>query len=124
MFSIELKFTVDCLKFWFKRAHKINNLELRLEDKNEFIQKNKKTDATFCCLCNFFIESRATNGWSSHVFRAEHLFLENIYSEKQMKLMGIDNFDVYCEKLNSILNQIDTFCESIEFEIVLLSKKG
>lgn len=41
-----------------------------------------------------------------------------------MKLMGIDNFDVYCETINSILNHLDAFFESIEFESVLSSKKG
>ena len=36
MFSVELKFTVDCLKFWFDKTHKINNLEVKLEDKLDF----------------------------------------------------------------------------------------
>ena len=40
MFSIELKFTVDCLKFWFKRNHKV--LELQLEDTLIFKQENPK----------------------------------------------------------------------------------
>ena len=39
MFSNELKFTVDCMKFWFDKAHKINNVELKLQDKTEFMQK-------------------------------------------------------------------------------------
>ena len=38
MFSIKLKFTVDCLKFWFNRNHKV--LELQLEDKLIFKQEN------------------------------------------------------------------------------------
>ena len=38
MFSIELKFTVDCLKFWFNRNHKV--LELQLEDTLIFKQEN------------------------------------------------------------------------------------
>ena len=38
MFSIKLKFTVDCLKFWFNRNHKV--LELQLEDTLIFKQQN------------------------------------------------------------------------------------
>ena len=38
MFSIKLKFTVDCLKFWFNRNHKV--LELQLEDTLIFKQEN------------------------------------------------------------------------------------
>ena len=91
MFSIELKFTTDCLKNWFAKKCKV--LDLEIDMKTEFIQKNppKKTD--FCCLCHFPMDPRAQNGWADHVFRAEHLFLENIYTEKQMRQMGIDKFE-------------------------------
>ena len=74
MFSVELKFTVDCLKFWFNKSHKINNLELELEEKIAYMQSHLKKGNTLCCFCDFPIESRASNGWSSHVFKAEHLF--------------------------------------------------
>ena len=30
--------------------------------------------------------------------------------------MRIDNFEVYCEKLNKILDELDSFCASIESE--------
>ena len=53
MFSVELKFTVDCLKFWFDKGHKINNLEVKLEDKLGFTQKHPKEADTVCCLCDF-----------------------------------------------------------------------
>ena len=79
---------------------------------------------TLCCFCDFPTESRASNGWSSHVFKAEHLFLENIYSEKQMKVMGIENFDVYSQKLEKILSKLDNFCDSIEHEFVNLLMSG
>ena len=91
MFSIELKFTTDCLKNWFAKKYKV--LDLEIDMKTEFIQKNppKKTDV--CCLCDFPMDPRAQNGWADHVFRAEHLFLDNIYTEKQMRQMGIDKFE-------------------------------
>ena len=42
MFSIELKFTIDCLKFWFQKNHKI--LELEIDFKMEFKQNNPITN--------------------------------------------------------------------------------
>ena len=38
MFSIELKFPVNCLKAWFQKNHKI--LEVHIDQKLEFIRKN------------------------------------------------------------------------------------
>ena len=37
MFSVELKFTVDPLKNWFNKTHKINYYELKLNEKVEFL---------------------------------------------------------------------------------------
>ena len=114
MFSIELKFTIDCLKFCFAKKHKAIDLELEL--KAEFKQNNPLKKETLCCLCNFPIDPIAKNGWADHVFKAKHLFLENIYSEKQMVQMGIDRFDIFSQKLNTILDEVDSFCKSIERE--------
>ena len=58
MFSIELKFTVDCLKFWFKRN--VQQVELNENIKDDFIQNTLKKE---CCICDFPIKSRAVNGW-------------------------------------------------------------
>ena len=124
MFSVELKFIVNCLKYWFNKTHKINNLEVKLEDKLDFNQNRPKNSDTVCCLCDFPIEARAPNGWSHHVFRVEHLFLENIYSEKQMRIMGIEKFEVYFKKLDRILDELETFCDSIEREVVNSLTKG
>ena len=82
MFNIELKFTVDCLKFWFHENHQI--LEIDIDSKSNFKQENRLSESTLCSLCDFPINLRAKNGWAEHAFKAEHLFLENIYSEKQM----------------------------------------
>ena len=124
IFSVELKLTVDCLKFWFDKTHKINNLEVKLKDKLDFNQKHPKNSDTVCCLCDFPIEARAPNGWSHHVFRAERLFLENIYSEKQIRVMGIEKFEVYFKKLDRILGELETFSNSIEREVVNSLIKG
>ena len=58
MFSI--KFTADCLKFWFRKNHKI--LELEIDFKTEFKQNNPLTKKTLCCLCDFPMDPRAKNG--------------------------------------------------------------
>ena len=94
MFSVELKFTVDTLKNWFNKTHKINHLELKLNEKVEFLEKNPVCPDTLCCLCDFPLESRASVGWSDHVIKAEYLFLANIYNNNEMKLMNIDNFEL------------------------------
>ena len=62
------------------------------------------------------MDPRAQNGWAHHVFRAEHLFLGNIHAEKQMQQMGIDKFEYFAQKLNTILDQLDSFCASVEVE--------
>ena len=38
--------------------------------------------------------------------------------------MGIENFELYSEKLNNILDEVDDFCESIECESSIAMKKG
>lgn len=108
MFSIKLKFTVDCLKSWFERNKNI--LEVDRVKRIIFIRDTPKID---CCLCDFPLQSRAKNGWCQHNFKAEYLFLENIYDANEMYQMGIDNFEVYCQKLNQILDQVDSFCGTV-----------
>ena len=109
MFSIELKFTTDCLKFWFERNLKKN--ELDEDERDQFI---KDTPKKTCCICDFPIKSRAANGWFDHVCKAEYLFLENIFSAKEMFQMGISTFDIYFGKIKKILDSFDDFCEDIE----------
>ena len=72
MFSIELKFTVDWLKFWFERNLKV--LEVQLEDKMIFKSLNPKQKDTICCLCDFPLDSTAENGWKQHVLRQNIFF--------------------------------------------------
>ena len=114
LFKVELKFTIDCSKKWFDRKHKI--LELNDAVKFEFKQSNPIANEITCCLCDFPLESRAKNGWADHVFKAEHLFLSNIYSRKEMKNMGIDNFEHFSKKLNKVLDRTDLFCKKLKNE--------
>ena len=120
VFSIELKFTVNCLKFWFQRNMK--QIELDEYVRDEFIRNTPKK--TYC-ICDFPIKSRAENGWFNHVCKAEYLLLGNIFSAKEMYRMNISNFDIYFNKINKILDSLDDFCEDIENEhrISLLEEK-
>ena len=111
-FNIELKFTVDCIKNWF--SFNLKSCELDLDGKIIFRENNVITSETLCYLCDFPLNPRLENGWASSVFKAKHLFLENINTEKQMKKMGIDNFEVYSEKLSKLLDSIEEFCDSLE----------
>lgn len=60
MFNIELKVTVDCLKFWFQENQQI--LDIDIDSKLNFKQKNALTESTLCCLCDFPINPGAENG--------------------------------------------------------------
>ena len=65
-------------------------------------------------MCDFPIEPRATNGWTDHVFKVEHLFFENIFTQKETASMGIDKFEHFSKKLNRILDTVTPFCASVE----------
>ena len=69
-------------------------MDIEIDQKTEYIKKNPPKKEDLCCLCDFPMDTRAKNGWAEHAFRAEHLFLDNIYTEKQMQQMGIDKFEI------------------------------
>ena len=50
------------------------------------------------------------------MLKAEYLFLENIYSEDQMKKMKIEKLELFKKKIKKIFDNLDDFCESIEQE--------
>ena len=110
-FSIELKFTVDCLKFWFERNRKV--LEISEHQRIQFTKNNVKTT---CCICDFPIQSRAEKGWFEHVCKAEYMFLENVFGSKDLYQMKIPNFETYFDKVKKILDNVNDFCTSIDSE--------
>ena len=61
-------------------------------------------------------DPKVKNGWLDHVLKAEYLFLENIYSEDQMKKMKIEKLELFKKKIKKIFDNLDDFCESIEQE--------
>ena len=114
MFSVELKFTVDCLKAWFEKNYKI--LEIDIDQKLKFIQENPIKKDSLCCLCDFPIDPKVVIRWLDHVIKAEYLFLENIYSEDEMKKMKIEKLELFEKKIKKIFDNLNDFCESIELE--------
>ena len=96
-------------------------LEVSSEQKINFIDNTPKND---CCLCDFPLQSRVENGWLQYVCKVEYLFLENIYTSKEMYKMGIDNFDVCFEKVTKVLDNVDEFCASLETENRLSIVRG
>ena len=112
MFNIELKFTVDAIKDWLsdnKKSH-----ELDFDDKALFKKNTKAYINTQCCLCDFSLDPKIENSWLDHVIEAKHLFLENIYTEKQIKQMEIEKLEEYWKKIKQILNVMNDFVDSIE----------
>lgn len=124
MFNVKLKFTVDTLKKWFNKYIKERFLELDDNQKTEFREQNPIGPNTLCSICYFPLEPRTVDGWRDHVIRSEHLFLENIYSKKEMKLMGIDDFEFYSKKVNQILDNVNAFRNSLEAENRLAEWRG
>ena len=114
MFSVELKFTIGTLKSWFQKNHKISEIDLDL--KLEYIRNNPIKKDSLCCLCDSPIDPTVENGWLDHVIKAEYLFLENIYSDEEMKKMKIKKLELFEKKNKKILENVNDFCESIESE--------
>ena len=96
MFSVELKFTIGTLKSWFQKNHKISEIDLDL--KLEYIRNNPIKKDSLCCLCDSPIDPTVENGWLDHVIKAEYLFLENIYSDEEMKKMKIKKLELFEKK--------------------------
>ena len=113
MFSVKSKFTTNTLKSWFQKR---KVLELDLDEKLEFIQKDPIKKDTLCCLCDFPINARAKNGWFDHVIKAEYLFLENIYISRDLKKMKIERIELFEQKIKNFFEYLDDFCASIEPE--------
>ena len=50
------------------------------------------------------------------MIKAEYLFLENIYSEDEMKKMKIEKLELFEKKIKKIVDNLNDFCESIKLE--------
>ena len=74
MFCIELKFTIDTLKFWFNKIIRPIFFELDYSQKESFKRDNPITKNTLYSICEFPINPYADNGWLDHVAQSVHLF--------------------------------------------------
>ena len=58
------------------------------------------------------------------MIKAEYLFLENIYSEDEMKKMKIEKLELFEKKINKIFDNLNDFCEisNLNIEIIQILK--
>ena len=104
LFSVELKFTIDTLKYWFSRLIKPNFFEIDSDKKQKF-RKGKPIDKdSLCCICDFPIAVHDEKGWLDFVVKCEYLFLRNIYSYKDLKQMKIENEENYKDIIHELLS--------------------
>ena len=109
MFNIELKFTCDCLRNWFEKNIKLDEL-----DENTIHEYRQNNIPENCCICDFPISSRAKNVWFDHICKAEHLFLENVYDSKDLFRMGILDYSVFNDRDNTEIEEIVKKTEKIK----------
>ena len=94
LFSVELKFVCDALKNWF--SGEVKKADVNKVEKFHFLMNNLPHE---CQICDFLIDPFPKNSWFNHVCSAEYLFLENIYSKRDLFKMGIG------EKLMNLLRK-------------------
>ena len=116
MLCIELKFTIDSLKLWFKKIIKPRFAEFEYTKKDHFRQKNPCAKDMPCSICGFLMDPYFKNGWLDHVIRAKHLFLRNIYDDDQMKKMEIDNIEDYEAIILRMLNLVEELEKCLQNE--------
>ena len=111
MFNIELKFVCDALQKWF--AGDLKKVEIDEVAKFNFLMNNVPQ---ICEICDFPINPFAETGWFQHVCSAEYLYLENIYSKKDMFKVNINEFEEFLCKVKKVLDNLEEFCSSLEIE--------
>ena len=119
LFSVELKVVCDALKRWF--SAEVKHLAVNQVDKFHFLINNLPQE---CAICDFSIDQHVKDGWFKQVCSAEYLFLENIYSKRELFKIGISDFECFVAKVKKIMSRLDEFCESIEFENFKIGIEG
>ena len=67
-------------------------------------KKNSVNYQTKCTICDFPLVAEAKNGWFKHVVCTEHLFLRNIYLDKEMQSMDTIDIENYKEILYGLVD--------------------
>ena len=70
-------------------------LELSDVKRRDLIKKNKILTETTCCICGFLVDVNASSEkyWLSFAVEHEHLFLRNVYTIDNLKVMDIDTVE-------------------------------
>lgn len=92
LFSVELKLVCDA--HWF--SGEVKKADVNKVEKFHFLMNNLQHE---CQICDLLIDPFLENSWFNHVCSAEYLFLENIYSKRDLFKMGIG------EKLMNLLRK-------------------
>ena len=107
LFSVELKFTIDTLNNWFLNAIKAKFLELHDIKKQMFIKEIPIVPSeTVCCICGFLLDTEACGEhqrWYDFIVEMEHLYIRNIYSNKDLEKMEIKVFVTTTDALKNLL---------------------
>ena len=88
-------------------------MEIDEVEKFNFLMNNTPQN---CCICDFPIDPFSDSGWFSHVCSAEYLFLQNIYSERDLARINIASLEEFVAKVKKMLDCLPAFCDSIKFE--------
>ena len=114
LFSVELKFTIDTLKYWFSRLIKPNFFEIDSDKKQKF-RKGKPFDKdSLCCICDFPIAVDGEKSWFDFVVECEYLFPGNIYSYEDLKQMKIENGENYEDIIHELIDFYPLFENALQ----------
>ena len=63
--------------------------------KRDFIENNKLLPETTCCICGFLVDVNVSGEikWLNSVVERQYLFLRNIYTIEDLKVMGIETVE-------------------------------
>lgn len=89
----------DALKKWF--STEVKQIEVNQVEKFHFFMNNLPQE---CAICVLAIDSFVKNGWFEHVYSAEYLFLENIYSKSEQFKIGISDFECFVSKIKKTVS--------------------
>ena len=116
LFSVELNFTVDTLNEWFSIIIKPKFLELGTIRKQVYRKENPiDRHKTICSICGFLLD--VNDGvWIDFVEKCEYsfVFLRNIYSFYELKIMTIESEEKYSEIVHKVLEYYPVFEEALE----------
>ena len=99
LFSVKLKFTIDVLNDWFSNTVKPNFFELN--DIKTQIYRNENwiiPTKTTCLTCGFLPdvqEEGEHKKGKDFIVECEYLFLRNIYSNDDLKKIGVEDIQKY-----------------------------